>query len=117
VGTTRLGLLTQVATQLSQYRQARVLVEEYEKTILPQTTRAAELVRQGYAAGINDLATFLQAQQTLIQSNSDYVDALQNLWTNAAQVAGLLQMSRFPTAPPPAPVIRPVAPMPSPAQP
>jgi len=120
VGATRNDLLNQVSTQLSQYLTARALVEEYEKTILPQAREAARLVRQAvFVAGSQEVGTLLQAQRTLIQANSDYVDALQSLWTNAAQVAGLLQLGRFPTADQPAapaaPQPLPVAPAPSPA--
>jgi cobalt-zinc-cadmium efflux system outer membrane protein len=96
VRSSRNDLLNQAANLLSQYRSARALVEEYEKSILPRSTEAARLVREGYAKGIVDLATYLQAQRSVIQANSDYVDALQNLWSNAAQVAGLLQLERFP---------------------
>ena len=30
-----------------------------------------------------------------MQANLDYVDALTNLWFNAVQLAGLLQMEKF----------------------
>jgi cobalt-zinc-cadmium efflux system outer membrane protein len=96
VRSSRNDLLNQAANLLSQYRSARALVAEFEKTILPRSTQAANLVRDGYAKGIIDLATYLQAQRSVIQANSDYVDALQNVWLNAAQVAGLLQLERFP---------------------
>lgn len=114
VGATRNDLVNQVAMQLSQYLTARALVEEFERSILPQSREAARLTREGYTrAGNVDLATFLQAQRTLIQANSDYVDALQSLWTNAAQVAGLLQLTRFPAAP--ASAQPPAGPTPAPA--
>jgi cobalt-zinc-cadmium efflux system outer membrane protein len=106
VEVTRNDLVNQASNAISQYLAARALVEEFEAAILPKSAEAARLVREGYAKGIVDLATFLTAQRAAIQANSDYVDALQNLWTNAAQVAGLLQMARFPAgepATPPAP--------------
>jgi cobalt-zinc-cadmium efflux system outer membrane protein len=96
VRSSRNDLLNQAANLLSQYRSARALVAEFEKTILPRSTEAARLVGNGYANRIVDLATYLTAQRAVIQANSDYVDALQNLWLNAAQVAGLLQMEQFP---------------------
>ena len=92
-------LINQAENQLSLYLGSLELVLEFERTILPKSREAARLVRDGYAKGIIDLPTFLQAQRTLVQASSDYVDALQTLWTNAAQVAGLLQQERFAAGP------------------
>jgi cobalt-zinc-cadmium efflux system outer membrane protein len=96
VATARNDLLNVAANLLSQYRSALTLVTEFEQRILPNANEAARLVQQGYARGLVDLATYLQAQRTVIQANSDYVDALQSLWVNAAQVAGMLQAEQFP---------------------
>ncbi len=96
VQATRNDLLNQAANLLGQYRAALAVVREFETDILPKSTEAARLVREGYAKGVSDLAALLQAQRSLVQANSDYLDALQTLWTNAAQVGGLLQLDRLP---------------------
>jgi cobalt-zinc-cadmium efflux system outer membrane protein len=97
----RLNLVNQAENLLSQYRAARAVVERYESGILANANEALRLVQAGYAKGVVDRATLLQAQQNAAQANSDYVDALQNLWTNAAQLSGLLQLERFPVKAPP----------------
>lgn len=100
----RNNLVNQASNQLSLYRAARAQVTEFEANILPQAREAARLFRaQLEKAGAIDLAAFLQSQQALVQASSDYVDALQALWTNAAQVAGFLQQPRFVASPPPTP--------------
>ena len=49
-----------------------------------------------YDIGRTDVSPVLQAQRALTQVNLDYVDALENAWVNAAILAGLLQIDRFP---------------------
>ncbi|OWK43667.1 TolC family protein [Fimbriiglobus ruber] len=95
VETVRNDLVNQASSVLGQYRAARAQVDEFERNILPKSTEALRLVQDGYSKGILDRATLLQAQTTVIQNNSAYVDALQNLWSNATQVAGLLQQEKF----------------------
>jgi cobalt-zinc-cadmium efflux system outer membrane protein len=96
VDTTRLILVNQASNLLSQFIAAKRVVERFEGGILANANEAARLAQNGYARGVVDLGTFLQAQRTAIQANSDYIDALQNLWLNATQLSGLLQLDRFP---------------------
>jgi cobalt-zinc-cadmium efflux system outer membrane protein len=93
---TRLNLVNQAANLLSQYRAARAIVERFESGVLASANEAVRLAQAGYAKGVVDRATLLQTQQAAAQANSDYVDALQNLWSNATQLSGLLQLERFP---------------------
>jgi cobalt-zinc-cadmium efflux system outer membrane protein len=100
--TTRLMLVQQVASILSQYLGARAVVERFEGRgkaepgMVENSNEAARLVQIMFANKTTDLATLLQAQRTAMQANSDYVDALQNLWNNATQLSGLLQLERLP---------------------
>jgi cobalt-zinc-cadmium efflux system outer membrane protein len=102
IDATRLNLVNQAANLLSQYLAAKSVVEQFEgkgKTepgIVENAFKAAELYQLMFANKTTDLATLLQAQRTAIQANSDYVDALQNLWNNATQLSGLKQMEKFP---------------------
>ncbi len=102
VDTTRLNLVNQAANLLSQYLAAKAVVERFEGKgksepgIVANANEAARLYQLQFANKVTDLATLLQAQRTAIQANSDYIDALQNLWTNATQLSGLLQMEKFP---------------------
>jgi hypothetical protein len=43
-----------------------------------------------------DISTLLQAQQTLLETNHDLTDALEEAWTTAAILAGVLQREQFP---------------------
>jgi cobalt-zinc-cadmium efflux system outer membrane protein len=96
INTIRNSLLNQAANLLSQYLAALAVARQFEADILPNTRESVRLAREGYAKGLTDFATFLAVQRTLIQANSDYVDALNNLWSNAVQLAGLVQLERFP---------------------
>jgi cobalt-zinc-cadmium efflux system outer membrane protein len=93
---TRLSLVNQAAILLSQFRAARAIVERSESGVLASANEAVRLAQAGYDKGVVDRATLLQTQQAAAQANSDYVDALQNLWSNATQLSGLLQLERFP---------------------
>lgn len=91
----QLNLLNQSANLLSQYRAARQIVRKFETEILPNTRELLRYAQAGYGKGLTDFATFLQVQRSVVQANSDYVDALLNLWNNAVQMAGLLQLEKF----------------------
>jgi outer membrane protein, heavy metal efflux system len=88
-------LLNQAYNVLGQYRAARELVRKYESEILPNSREVFRLAQEGYEKRLMDFATFLTFQRGLVQANSDYLDALLNLWTNAVQLAGLLQLEKF----------------------
>jgi cobalt-zinc-cadmium efflux system outer membrane protein len=89
------SLLNQAHSLLSQYRAAREIVRKFEAEILPNTREMLRLALEGYSKGLTDFATFLVAQRSLVQANSDYLDALLNLWNNAVQLSGLLQLEKF----------------------
>jgi cobalt-zinc-cadmium efflux system outer membrane protein len=93
--TIRYDLLNQAHNLYSQYQAAREVVRKFETEILPKTRELLRLAQEGYGKGLTDFATFLQVQRSLVQANSDYVDALTNLWNNAVQLAGLLQLEKF----------------------
>ena len=99
----RLNMVNQAQNILSQYRAARALVERFEGGVLTDVNRAAELARAAYFRGTLDRATLYQTQQAAAQANSDYLDALQNVWLNATQLSGLLQQEKFQSATTPLP--------------
>jgi cobalt-zinc-cadmium efflux system outer membrane protein len=88
--------LQKVADALSRYLAARQLVESYEKGILPNVSQAQKLSQEGYAKGVFEFARYLQAQRTVIEANLSYVEALESLWSAAAELAGILQLERIP---------------------
>jgi outer membrane protein, heavy metal efflux system len=102
IDSTRLNLVNQAANLLSQYLAALAIVERFEGKgkdepgIVANANEAARLYQLMFANKTTDLATLLQAQRTAMQANSDYVDARQNLWNNATQLSGLMQLEKFP---------------------
>ena len=89
-------LLRQAADAYSRYRGAREVAERYGRDILPIAIRNQELNREAYEKREFELARFLQAQRMLTETYLEYVNALEQLWDSAAEVANLLQMEQFP---------------------
>jgi outer membrane protein TolC len=72
------------------------VIEWYRTQILPLTARILKLTQEGLKAGVFDFPRYLQAQRAVLETNNSYIDALEALWTTAAEVAGLLQKVHFP---------------------
>lgn len=89
-------LSLRVAEWLAAYRAASQQVERYESDILPRADELLRLAQQGYTAGQFDFLRLLQAQRTLLETRLAYVNAQENRWNSAAQIAGLLQSEQFP---------------------
>lgn len=96
LGTVQNGLLRQVDDALGRYQQARQSEQRYRTQILPTAMRGAQLTRDGYEKGVLDVSTYLTAQRAFADASSEYVDALQQTWSVAAELAGLLQREQFP---------------------
>jgi cobalt-zinc-cadmium efflux system outer membrane protein len=96
LGALQNDLLAQVEDVLGRYWAARQSEERIRTQILPNARQAQQLVKDGYQKGILDVSTFLQAQRTLSETTLSYIDALTDVWAAAAQIAGLLQLDRFP---------------------
>lgn len=88
--------LNQASNSFSRYQGALAVVRRFEEEILPNTNETVRLASEGYEKGLTDFSTYLQVQRTIVQANIDYLDALQNLWRNATELAGLLQLEKFP---------------------
>lgn len=89
-------LLRQAAEVLSLHRAARQRVEKYRNEIIPNLRETQQLAQAGYSKGVYDFPRFLQAQRTVVETSKDYVDALEDFWTSAAQISALLQLESFP---------------------
>lgn len=96
VGVLQNDLLRQAAETLAAYRAARDRARYIGEQILPTAERTFRLMQNAYEVGQVDVAPVLQAQKALTQVNLDYVEALEAAWTNAAALAGLLQVEIFP---------------------
>lgn len=96
LGTVQLELLRRVASALSRHRGARTQAERYRSKIIPDSVEALRLAKSGFDRGVFDFAAYLQAQRTVVETNITYVGLLETVWTTAAELAGLLQLERFP---------------------
>src|SRR6185437_13083358 len=95
LATIQFDLLNRAHDLYGQYQAARAVVRKFEAEILPNARELLRLAREGYGKGLTDFATFLQVQRGVVQANLDYVTALTDLWMNAVQLAGLLQLEKF----------------------
>ena len=90
------AILRQVAAALAAYRAAEITVESYENGILPDARETLGLVQRGYEAQQFDYLRILQAQRSMVETNVEYINALQERLVAAADIAGLLQLYDFP---------------------
>lgn len=93
--TVQLEQLRRVADAFSRHRSCRVQASKYQKEIIPKIMKSMSLAREGLAAGEYDFSRFLQVQRTVVETNMDYIDILEDVWTTAAELAGLLQLEDF----------------------
>jgi cobalt-zinc-cadmium efflux system outer membrane protein len=96
LGTVQLEMLRHVAEAYSRYRGALEQAQRYKTNLIPDSVKALRLSASGYRSGFVELAEYLQVQRTVIQTQKDYIDVLEALWTTATELAGLLQMEQFP---------------------
>lgn len=86
----------QVALALGNFLVAQQQVTYYERDILPRAAEILRISKQAYALGHFDFLRLLQSQRTLLESRVAYVNAQENRWMSAAELAGLLQIEQFP---------------------
>ncbi|MGD9644462.1 MAG: TolC family protein [Pirellulales bacterium] len=89
-------LSAQVAFALGNFQVAQQQVTYYERDILPRAAEILRISKQAYSLGHFDFIRLLQSQRTLLESRVSYVNAQENRWMAAAELAGLLQIEQFP---------------------
>jgi cobalt-zinc-cadmium efflux system outer membrane protein len=72
----RIQLQAALARAYEQLQAARVTAESYEKAILPGARSAFEAARKGFEFGKFDFLELLDAERTLIQARTQYIDAM-----------------------------------------
>ncbi|MDP7135568.1 MAG: TolC family protein, partial [Planctomycetota bacterium] len=75
---------------LRNYISVRQQVERYAKEIVPGARKAFDLVNLAYKAGDISQLELLEAQQTLAESELEYVEALGELKEAQAELEGLV---------------------------
>ena len=91
----QLEQLRKVAEAYSRHRAVRAQATKYRNEIIPNAMKTLNLARKGFAAGEYDFIRYLQVQRTVIEANMAYIDLLENVWTSAAALSGLLQVETF----------------------
>ncbi|HVC93068.1 MAG TPA: TolC family protein [Pirellulales bacterium] len=96
VPATQNKLIKQAADALGRHRAALQGAERIRLNVLPTARRNQELVQRGYREGLLPVAQVFQAQRALFQANLDYINALDDVWSSAAELGNLLQLEQFP---------------------
>ncbi len=99
VGRVELALQERLALVFEQYSRAKNQVEKYSSEILPNAKRSLELVSLGYQGGEYNFLTLLTAQRTFTQANLAYLSALDEMWSSAIEIDGLLLVDSLQSSP------------------
>jgi cobalt-zinc-cadmium efflux system outer membrane protein len=86
----QLDLCGRFAATYGQYANARLRVDTYRETILPNAKESLELIATGYREGEFGYLSLLTAQRTYFSVNLDYLASLQQFWARCVQIEGLL---------------------------
>ena len=86
----QLLLRERAAPFFQNYITARTTVERYRGQMIPRATKAYELYLAKYRQMGAAYPQVLIAQRTLFQLQTDYIGALENLWTNTLALKGFL---------------------------
>jgi len=85
-----LTLRERAATVLDQYSNARLMVEQYHAEILPRAKRAYTLMDERHGEMLASYPRVLETQRRLFELHTEYVAALESLWTNGIALQGFL---------------------------
>lgn len=87
---TQLSLQRRLAAVYRQYEQARQQATRYEGTILQKAKANLDLNRKTFEAGESAYLPVLTAQRSYTQARLAWLNALEQLWTAAVEMEGLL---------------------------
>ena len=85
-----LTLRERAASVLDQYSSARLMVEQYGREILPRARKAYSLMDQRHAEMLASYPRVLEMQRRLFELHSEYVTALERVWTSGIALQGFL---------------------------
>ena len=85
-----LVLRHRAAAVFQTYRDAHVTVERYQKNILPNARRAYDLMLGRWGQMAASYPQVLGAQRTYFQAQTEYIGALEDLWTRSIALQGFL---------------------------
>ncbi|HTP68990.1 MAG TPA: TolC family protein [Dongiaceae bacterium] len=85
-----LTLRQRAATVLDEYANAKLMATQYRDEILPRSKRAYTLLSDKYGLMLASYPRVLQAQRKLFQLQTEYIVALENVWTTGVALQGFL---------------------------
>lgn len=85
-----LELQDRLATAYRKYANSRQQVDRYRQRMVPRARRSLELVTHGYAKGQVKYLTLLNSQQTFIEVNLAYLEALREFRASFSSIEGQL---------------------------
>lgn len=94
-----LQLQERLAVAYRRYANARQQVDRYRERMVPKADRSLSLVTEGYETGQVQYLTLLAAQQTYLQVNLSYLDALRELRTSSTMIEGQMLNDSLATGP------------------
>jgi cobalt-zinc-cadmium efflux system outer membrane protein len=86
----RKALAQALAGAFREYESSRILVERYDRDVLPKTERTIDLARQALAGGEGGFLELLTAQRAYFQTTLEYLDSLEEMWVAYARIDGFL---------------------------
>lgn len=103
-----LVLRQQAAPLLQSYAASRAIADQYRTKTLPSAPKAYELYLVKYKQSGAAYPQVLIAQRTFFRLQTAYVSALENVWTNASALQGLLLTDGLDQPAPPGTIDQPV---------
>jgi cobalt-zinc-cadmium efflux system outer membrane protein len=85
-----LTLRERTATVLDEYANAKLMAVEYRDEILPRAKKSYTLLNEKYGLMLASYPRVLQAQRNLFRLQSEYIVALENVWTTSIALEGFL---------------------------
>ena len=94
-----LTLAETTANTVEIYRTSQRQTRWFEEYILPKARETVSLTQLLYAQGEVTFLNLLEAQRILNQTELEYVQAQEDRWRAAVEIANLLQLPSFPPTP------------------
>jgi cobalt-zinc-cadmium efflux system outer membrane protein len=85
-----LTLRERAASVLDQYANARLVADEYRESILPIAKKSYSLMSDRYAEMLAAPPRVLESKRKLFELQSEYINALEALWTTGLALQGYL---------------------------
>jgi cobalt-zinc-cadmium efflux system outer membrane protein len=103
-----LTLRERAATTVDEYANARLMATEYRDAILPRARKAYALRVEKYGQMLASYPRVLETQRKLYELQTEYIAALENVWTTGIALQGYLLTDGLESPARPGEVDRPV---------